>query len=302
MGSQQKKRAKVLVNPHGGQGKIRSISEAWDLDAFDMAVVCSGDGLTYEVFNELGKSPDARKVLSMIAVADIPCGSGNGLSHNLNGTGIASIATLAIIKVLRKPLDLISITQGDTRTLSSWPRRRAWGQKVIWLRAFTVDGRRSVQTRIRDKDFDEGGTYDGLPRLKYGTIKGKTPEDWVVIPCDNLGILYCGNLAYMSADTKYFPPALHNGGLMDLVLIDGNIRRRASFKLFDALKDETLFDLPVVKYHKISAYRWIPRNQDSGYISVDGESIQFEPYRAEIHKGLGTVHENDQIAGASPSL
>lgn len=107
----------------------------------------------------------------------------------------------------------------------------------------------------------------------------------------------------MGANAKFFPPALHNDGLMDLVLIDGNIRRRASFKLFDALKDETFFHLPVVKYHKISAYRWIPRNQDSGYISVDGESFPFEPYQAEIHKGLGTViMKNDQIAGALSSL
>lgn len=107
----------------------------------------------------------------------------------------------------------------------------------------------------------------------------------------------------MGAGAKFFPPALHNDGLMDLILIDGNIRRHSSLKLFDALKNETFFDLPVVEYRKIFAYRWTPRNQDSGYISVDGESVPFEPYQAEIHKGLGTViMKNGQIAGAPPSV
>jgi sphingosine kinase len=40
------------------------------------------------------------------------------MSCNLNGTDSPSLATLAIIKGIPTPLDLISITQGDTRTLS----------------------------------------------------------------------------------------------------------------------------------------------------------------------------------------
>lgn len=147
-GAQQKKRAKVLINPYSGNGKARrwysknikplfeaarcsidavetgysgegtTISVGLDVDKFDMVVVCSGDGLAHEVFNGLGKRPDTRRALSKIAVAHVPCGSGNGLSQNLNATGNASIATLAVIKGIRKPLDLISVTQEDSRVLS----------------------------------------------------------------------------------------------------------------------------------------------------------------------------------------
>lgn len=146
--SQRRKRAKVLVNPHSGKGSAEkwyyrdvepllkaarctidmvktkfggeaiNIVEKLDIDAFDVVVSCSGDGLSYEVFNGLGKRPDARKALSKIAVAHIPCGSGNAMSCNLNGTCSVSLATLAIIKGIRTPLDLVSITQGETRTLS----------------------------------------------------------------------------------------------------------------------------------------------------------------------------------------
>ena len=146
--SQQRKRVKVLVNPHSGKGNAEKwysrdvepllkaahcridmiktkyageaveIAERLDIEAFDVVVPCSGDGLIYEVFNGLGKRPDARKALSKIAVAHIPCGSGNAMSWNLNGTGSTSLATLAVIKGIPTPLDLISITQGENRTLS----------------------------------------------------------------------------------------------------------------------------------------------------------------------------------------
>lgn len=142
------KRLKVLVNPFGGKGTAVSlyqryaapifagakcqldvqhteyrghaieIAENLDIDAYDAIVCCSGDGLPHEVFNGLGKRPDARKALAQTAVALLPCGSGNGLTWNAFGTGSVSIAALAIVKGLRTPLDLISISQEGSRTLS----------------------------------------------------------------------------------------------------------------------------------------------------------------------------------------
>ncbi|KAJ5940773.1 hypothetical protein N7516_000941 [Penicillium verrucosum] len=142
------KRLKVLVNPFGGKGAAASlyqryaapvfaaakcqvdvqtteyrghaidIAENLDIDAYDALVCCSGDGLPYEVFNGLGKRPDARKALAQTAVALLPCGSGNGLTWNAFGTGSVSIAALAIVKGRRTPLDLVSISQKESRTLS----------------------------------------------------------------------------------------------------------------------------------------------------------------------------------------
>lgn len=95
-----------------------------DIDAFDIVVPCSGDGLAYECFNGLGKRPDARRALQKIAVAHVPCGSGNALALNAFGTHRASLAALAIVKGVPTPMDLISITQdgpttpGPTRSLS----------------------------------------------------------------------------------------------------------------------------------------------------------------------------------------
>lgn len=146
--SQKQKRAKVLLNPHAGkgsavkwwnrdiepilraarcaldiqttkcQGEAVQIAADLNIDAFDMVVSCSGDGLPHEVFNGLGKRADARRALAKIAVVQMPCGSGNAMSCNLTGSASPSLAALATVKGIATPMDLISITQGQTRMLS----------------------------------------------------------------------------------------------------------------------------------------------------------------------------------------
>jgi sphingosine kinase len=89
--AQKCKRAKVLVNPCSGQGSAEKwyyrdvepifaaakcifdmvktkyrgegidIAQKIDIDSYDMIVSCSGDGLAHEVFNGLGKRPDAKR-------------------------------------------------------------------------------------------------------------------------------------------------------------------------------------------------------------------------------------------------
>ncbi|KAI4189664.1 MAG: hypothetical protein L6R41_001324 [Letrouitia leprolyta] len=146
--SQRRKRIKLLVNPFGGKGKAQKlylrdiepilaaarcevdvektqfrghaveIAENLDPDAFDVIAACSGDGLPYEIFNGLGKKADARRALNKLAVVQLPCGTGNAMSCNLNGTDSPSLAALCLVKGIRTPLDLVSITQEDRRTLS----------------------------------------------------------------------------------------------------------------------------------------------------------------------------------------
>ena len=269
--SQRRQRAKVLVNPYSGRGLAKhwfskdiepllraarwnidvvettqanhgmNILEQLDVDEYDVVVVCSGDGLAHEVFNGLGKRPDTRTALTKIAVAHIPCGSGNALSHSVNDTGNAGEATLSVIKGVRKPLDLISITQGDKRSLSflsqatgiaaesdlatehlRWIGDTRFHLGILWRVLFkkvypadvavkvAIEGKSSIREHyereiqklaLEDNRVPEGDlakndqSHIGLPPLKYGTIRDKLPEDWAVIPCDNLGILYCGNVS-----------------------------------------------------------------------------------------------------------
>lgn len=143
-GTPRRRRVKVLVNPFGGQGHaqklwerdVRPIFEAarWeidvekttskghaveiaqslDLERYDVVACASGDGLPHEVFNGLAKhSAGGRKALGKVAVVQIPCGSGNAMSLNLNGTDRPSLAAVEIVKGRKTALDLVAVTQGE---------------------------------------------------------------------------------------------------------------------------------------------------------------------------------------------
>lgn len=144
----RRKRAYVLINPHAGPGRAQTqwtqdvaplfaaarmpttvhtttrsgeaieLARTMDIDAFDIVVPCGGDGGPHELFRGLGARADARRALATVAVAHVPCGSGNALACNTLGTPKASRAALAIVKGIPTPMDLVSITQGETRNLS----------------------------------------------------------------------------------------------------------------------------------------------------------------------------------------
>lgn len=143
-----RRRIKVLINPFGGKGHAQyiyktficpvfssakceldvvetthsghaqTVAEEINIQDFDVIACCSGDGLPHEVFNGLGKRRDARVALANIAVAQLPCGSGNAMCQNLYGTARPGEAALAVIKGHCTPLDLMSVTQGPERYLS----------------------------------------------------------------------------------------------------------------------------------------------------------------------------------------
>ncbi|CAM1507407.1 Fc.00g070480.m01.CDS01 [Cosmosporella sp. VM-42] len=359
-----RKRAYVLINPHSGPGnavrqwnnEVKPLFEAArmelevvtltrggeavelaqkaDLSKYDTIMACSGDGTPYEIFNGLAKRPDARKALSTIAVSHIPCGSGNAFSCNLYGSHRPSFAALAIIKGIVTPMDLVSVTQGNTRIISflsqtlgliaesdlgtehlRWMgsarfevglmqrlfRRRCYpcdlavkveieekaGVKAHYKRHASETSLAKMATNLEaDSEANEG---EGLPPLKYGTVQDDLPEGWELVPYDKIGTFYAGNMAYMAPDANFFPASLIADGCMDLVTIDGDLSPFTSLKVLLDVESGKFFDNPHVSCKKISAYRIIPRDQDDGYISIDGEKIPFEPFQAEIHQGLGRV-------------
>ena len=357
--SQRQKRIKVLVNPFGGQGYAQKwynrdiepifaaarcvvevektaytkhaveIAERLDIDSWDVLASCSGDGVPHEVFNGLGKREDAARALKQVAVVQLPCGSGNAMSWNLNGTDSPSIAALSIVKGLRTPLDLTSITQGNRRTLSFLSQcvgivaeSDLGTENIRWMGAarFTYGflvrlfGKTvypcdlAVKVEIADKsaikeryqahargdDPPEAGSQNdspasgGLPPLTFGTVNDPLPSKWQLVPYEKLGNFYAGNMAFMAEDTNFFPAAVPNDGCLDLVTIDGDISRKAALRLLQSIETGTFFDSSEVMYRKIIGYRIIPK-QKAGYISIDGEKVPWEPFQAEIHRGLGTV-------------
>ncbi|KAI1810398.1 sphingoid long chain base kinase-like protein [Poronia punctata] len=362
------KRALVLVNPKAGPGKaveifeqdVRPLFEAarmrltvrrtsrggegmdicrnLDITDYDVVVVCSGDGLAYEVFNGFGARRDAGIALKKVAVAHIPCGSGNALGANLNGFSHPSPSALAIIKGIPTPIDLMSVTQGTQRTLSflsqsvgiiaecdlgtenmRWLGAKRFDVGIvqrIWRKrlypcdvAFKLElddkddiksHYRDYQARVAEGDkpsgddtqrpsSSRGGTQGGLPPLRFGTVHDEVPDDWEKHNFDKMGSFYCGKMPYMTAKACFFPAACPEDGLMDVAMNDGDIRKRDYIPLMQSVESGNFFDNPLLSYRKVAAYRFTPRNQPTGYISIDGERVPFEPFQVEVHSGLGTV-------------
>ncbi|EDU44448.1 sphingoid long chain base kinase 4 [Pyrenophora tritici-repentis Pt-1C-BFP] len=249
--SQRNKRIKVLINPFGGPGGAEKtyykqiapiftsarcelsvektqynghaveIGQNLDIDTYDVVACCSGDGVPHEVWNGLGKRQDAALALYKTAVVQLPCGSGNALSWNFNGTNDASAAALAVVKGLRTPLDLASITQGNQRILSflsqtlgtiaeadlstehlRWmgSHRFTWGilTRLLTKKTYPADiaikvehaTKPSIRAFYRAEAAKASPTTDarplppptqGLPPLKYGTTNDPLPSSWSLL-------------------------------------------------------------------------------------------------------------------------
>ncbi|KAJ5217599.1 sphingosine kinase [Penicillium citrinum] len=341
--AQRRKRLKVLVNPFCGsaltnfrtyaapifaaahcevdleetrhRGHASEIAEKIDLDSYDAIVCCSGDGLPYEVFNGLARRSDALNALSSVAVAMIPCGSGNAMAWNLFGTDDPSLAALGIVKGLEMPLDLASITQGERHTVSflsqslgvladsdlktehlRWMGDHRFIYGVIATIARNTkypcqlafksagDEKRKIEKhprRTRD------GPSSSLP-LQYGTVLDDIPQDWEIMPREELASFYAGNMCIVAKDTNFFPDALPNDGSLDIMMVDDTIGYAGALEAIIKLPQGRCHELKDVEMRKVSAYRMSPWKQD-GDISVDGERYPFEAFQVEVHRGIGRV-------------
>ena len=99
-------------------------------------------------------------------------------------------------------------------------------------------------------------------------------------------------MSRVSAEANFFPAALPSEGMMDVINIDAMIGRVVSLKMMTAALDGSHYDMELVKYQKVLGYRLTPHGK-SGYISIDGEPIPYEPFQAESHRGLGRTFTRD---------
>jgi sphingosine kinase len=370
------KRIKVLINPFGGrgtagkgyyqhaapiltaagcrvdvvetthQGHAEELAAALDIDAWDIIACVSGDGIPHEVFNGLAKQARPRKALRKLAVAQIPGGTGNALAWNEWGSGSVSAAALGIVKGVRGPVDLVSVTQGDSRKLSflsqavgiiaesdlgtdDWRwmgearfmvgyvlrlmKRTVWPCEVAI--SVVQDDKKMVKRMWKEYTDEKNGIQKGtgkhlssstsgsadedeiteeeenatsLPELRFGTINDATPEAWVPLNLSTLGNFYSGNMPMMASSSNIFPATCTADGLLDLMIVFGDIPRLRAFEMASNAGEGVLIDAEEVKYWKVDGFRISPKDTN-GYISVDGERIGGGAFPVDVHKGLGCI-------------
>lgn len=205
-------------------------------------------------------------------------------TENLRWLGETRFLYGVLASIMRKtvyPCDIAVKVEIDDK-----PAIRAHYENVLRNRAPASERREDRAAPTFDSTIEHG---DGLPPLKFGSATDELPKGWDLVPYDKLGSFYAGNMAYMSAEANFFPAALPNDGCLDLVCMDATTSRMVQLQCLAAVQKGTLFDLEHVWYRKVVGYRIIPKGRSDGYIDVDGERIPFEPFQAEVHRGLGTT-------------
>lgn len=96
----------------------------------------------------------------------------------------------------------------------------------------------------------------------------------------------------VTATSSFWPAALPSDGCQDVITIEGTIPIWKAAQALIETETPKFFDNPNVQYRKVSAYRIIPHDR-TGVISIDGESIPWEPFQMETHRALGRVLMKD---------
>lgn len=354
-------RIMIILNSHGGQGNARSlyndqilpviraarveytyveteysghasdIARELDISQYDVVACCSGDGVPHEVINGFYQRPDREQAFEKIAITQLPCGSGNALSLSSYGTNSAGIATVKMLKLMRKRMDVMALTQGTTTKLSflsqaygtiadsdigtehlRWmgPVRFDFGvaQRLIAKTTYPCD--LFVKYSLRENDEirghydkhkftlteDRGATERDF-RVKFPTVEGPPPADWEQLSpqvTDNLSIFYVGKMPYVLSDAQFFPAALPDDGCMDMVITSTKTPFFKMAKLLFSVDRGGHVHSSDVLHAKISAYRLVPRIEaENHFISVDGESFPFETLQVEVLNRVLTVLLDD---------
>ena len=71
------------------------IAENIDVGSFNVKACCLGEVLSHKVFNDRGRKPDAVEAFLKVAVVQLPCLTGNGMSWSLKVTDSPSLSAPA---------------------------------------------------------------------------------------------------------------------------------------------------------------------------------------------------------------
>jgi sphingosine kinase len=309
-------------------GHASDIAGQLDLTQFDAIWCISGDGLPHEVINGLGRRKDAMAALQL-PIGVVPAGSGNGTAKSVHNTNNPITCAINLIKGVVTPIDLVHITQG-TRSLLSYfstsygliaegdvgtDHLRWMGEirfevgvlrRILTRTAYPCELALSLITDDKDKirnDFrtqrelapnNSGPSWEGpgLPPLKYGSVNDPVPATWQKQTQPNMGTFFAGFFPFVSSTACFCPTAIPASGELDVLYLPSDLPVMTALSVMTEVDSAKHFDNPHCYYAKCDAFRITPTNS-RGFISIDGEKLPFEPFQAEVVRGLARIITRD---------
>ena len=282
----------IMINPHGGRklgpslfnkvkpyfdsknmvidvietcyaGHAQDIANQIDLNKYDGLLAIGGDGTLNEVINGMLTRNDQKK----ITIGIIPGGSGNSFMHDLKLTDPIKAAK-AIINNKITSLDVASIKLNHIKKYSinmiGWGMVTEVGEKAEkyrWLgpSRYTIFSALEV---IRKKN-----------RKATLIINDKIIEN-------NFTFIIACNSIHVGKGMQMAPKAKLNDGLIDLIVVKGNVTRNRLLKVLPKLFKGTHLNEPEVEYFQTNHFSLITKNKEA--LNIDGEILGTTPIEVKI--------------------
>ncbi|XP_052203723.1 sphingosine kinase 1 [Diospyros lotus] len=271
----------------------KEVVQTMDISKYDGIVCVSGDGILVEVVNGLLEREDWNAAIKM-PLGVVPAGTGNGMAKSLmDSVGlpcIASNAVLAIIQGHKRPLDVASILQGETRFFSVL--MLAWGlvadidiesEKYRWMGSARMDFyaiQRIFHLRkysgwisfVPAPGFEACGEPSSPKDVLPSNINNPSQDEpmkvhqrgyqgpqvdlesleWRKIDGPFVSV-WLHNVPWGGEDTKAAPDAKFSDGYLDLILMK-DCPRFALLSLMTKLSNGDHVKSPYVLYLKVKAF------------------------------------------------
>ncbi|KAF3989782.1 hypothetical protein FT663_01930 [Candidozyma haemuli var. vulneris] len=310
------------------QGHAVEIGRDIDESKYDVIACCSGDGVPHEIMNGMfEREGSGESAFDKIAITQLPCGSGNALSLSTHGTNDAAMAAFRMLKAERTKMDVMAVTQmendveqtrisfvsqaygsiadADIGTESlRWmgPIRFEIGvaHKLITKAKYPCDlwvhyGCEGHEVKSHFERHQKGQmTAEGSTKQIYPKLTEEPPAEWEKMQpeiSDNVNIFYVGKMPYMSDQAQFFPAALPQDGMMDMLVTNAKAPLLHMIGLFTKIDRGAHVHSNEVIHAKVLGYRLVPKVDDDRkhYISVDGENFPLSPIQVEVVPRAVTV-------------
>ncbi len=233
-------------------GHAIKIAKELDLNSYNGIIIIGGDGTFHEVISGLMSRTDNKK----IPIGIVPGGSGNSFLYSEKDNDPNSIFN-KILKFEKQKIDVLKVKTPDDLLYSI--NLVGWGlvtdigksaEKYRWLGTsrYTLV---SLIEIIKNKSRNATLIIENKEYKKTFTF---------IIACNTK---YVGKGMYMA------PSAVINDGLLDLIIVKGNLSRRLLFKTLPKLFKGTHINDPNIEYKQISKFSLLTKDKD--LLNIDGE-------------------------------
>ena len=234
-----------------------------EINIYKALIVIGGDGTFHEVVTGLMKREDNQR----IPIGIIPAGSGNSFLYETNNMDYLSVLK-KILSFKKRTIDILEITT---------PTNIFYSINLVGWGLVTDIGKKAEKYRWLGPS-----RYTLVSLIEI--IKNKNRTATLIIEdkknINQFTFIIACNTKYVGKGMYMAPKASTDDGLLDLIVVKGNLSRIRLFKTLPKLFKGTHLKDPNVTYHQISSFSLITKGKD--LLNIDGELKGETPINVKV--------------------